>query len=79
MLGVVYNIRQYKKKFDNIKILYYICRKIIDMWFSVELLNGGKIYIQPYEQKVKHGPKGKVLIKKCLKPTADRIKLECES
>jgi hypothetical protein len=49
------------------------------MWFSVELLSGGKIYIQPYEQKVKHGPKGKVLIKKCLKPTADRIKLECES
>jgi hypothetical protein len=46
------------------------------MWYSVELLENGEIYIQPFQQRIRHGAKGKVLINKCLITTALKIKKE---
>ena len=45
------------------------------MFYSVELLENGKIFIQPNQSMQRHGCKGKVLIV-CLKEVAIRIKQE---
>ena len=40
------------------------------MWYSVELLENGKIFIQPKTERVKHGCRGKVLMDGVLQKTA---------
>jgi hypothetical protein len=46
------------------------------MWYSVELLESGKIFIQKSSDRDKHGPKGKVLIPNCLFKVAKQIESE---
>ena len=46
------------------------------MWYSVELLESGSLFVQSVEQRKKHGCKGKVLITSCLYEAANQIREE---
>ena len=46
------------------------------MWYSVELLENGKIFIQKTSQRLKHGSKGKVLLENVLYQIAINIQNE---
>ena len=46
------------------------------MWYSVEKLEDGKIYIQSTVNRIKHGAKGKVILPHCTIEIANKIKLE---
>lgn len=46
------------------------------MWYSVELLETGEIFIQKTKERIKHGAKGKVLLPNCLLSFAKAIQLE---
>ena len=43
-------------------------------WYSVELLEDKTIFLQPTNERLKHGAKGKILIEKCLPTVAMRLK-----
>lgn len=45
-------------------------------WYSVELLEDNTIFLQPTNERLKHGAKGKVLIEQCLPTVAMKIKQE---
>lgn len=46
------------------------------MWYSVELLENGSIFIQSTLDRLKNGAKGKVLLPNCLLAIALNIKQE---
>lgn len=46
-------------------------------WWSVEIKDN-KVVIQPTEQRLKHGALGRVLIPRCTREFAEKIKLENE-
>lgn len=47
------------------------------LWWSVEIKDN-KVVIQPTEQRKKHGALGRVLIHRCTREWAEKIKLENE-
>lgn len=46
------------------------------MWYSVELLENGRLFIQKTSERIKHGCKGKVILPHCTLDTAIKIKNE---
>ena len=46
-------------------------------WWSVEIKDN-KVVIQPTEQRLKHGALGRVIISRCSREWAEKIKLENE-
>ncbi len=56
--------------------LKYIQTNYINMWWSVELQENGKIFIQKTNSRLKHGAIGKVLLPNCLQEVAIAIMSE---
>lgn len=46
------------------------------MYYSLEILETGKMFIQSIKDRLKHGAKGKVLLPNCLLSIALKIKEE---